>query len=273
MVLLARQVMLKRFAFVLALCVIVTGVVFIALDILDIAEDFRLYISIPVLDTVFICLVAIIVVYLSTRNYATSGSWEMLGIGCAVLAFGFASLLHSWMKIEPDYNARITANDTGILIAGICHLGGGILATRRWATMLHDIGARRNILIISYLAIFLVISLVAWMAFHNIITFYIRSLTDYLAGRDVIQGIAALLCMAAAIIYLRMYLKSNSVFYLWYVLGLVLFTAGYLFISRGFLESRIAWLGRTSEYIAGFYFLASVLYYRRQARTGGEVTK
>jgi hypothetical protein len=80
-----------------------------------------------------------------------------------------------------------------------------------------------------------------------------------------IRGVAAILCIASALIYLRIYFKSRSDFYYWYSLGLILFAFGVIFISQGALESPIAWLGRASQYASSIYVLVAVLRDHRQA--------
>ena len=96
----------------LVLAVISGGIVLIGLDILDIAEGYRLHWPIAIINTIFISAVALITVYFATKSYLNSGSPGMLGLGSATLAFGFAIILYGWLTAT-DLNTRITGYDSG----------------------------------------------------------------------------------------------------------------------------------------------------------------
>ena len=265
--------MLKRFAFGLTLAIVSLGIIFIGLDVLDIAEGYRLYLSIPILNTVFICAIAILVAYFAAKSFTVSGSLEILGFGCAVVAFGFSSLLYSlfyWRLADAGLNVRITANDSGILISSVMHLFGASLGMAKRRLTKSESKLRQRIIFLSYLGILAIIASVTWLAFRDVITLFLIPLKDTpLTGtievRDMIRGVAAILCIASALIYLRIYFKSRSDFYYWYSLGLILFAFGVIFISQGALESPIAWLGRASQYASSIYVLVAVLRDHRQA--------
>jgi hypothetical protein len=263
--------MFNRFSLGLLILIVALGIVFIGLDVLDIGEDFRLYLSIPILNTVFICVIAVLVAYFAAKAFAVSGSLETWGLGCAVVAFGLSSLLYSlffWWVVDTGLNLRIIVNDSGILIASIMHLLGASLGIVKQRLTVSDLRLKQRIVFLSYLGILVVIALVAWLAFRDVITSFLMPLTGTIEVRDAIRGVAAILCVASAIIYLRIYLKSRSNFHYWYSLGLILFAFGVVFMSQGALESRIGWLGRVSQYIGGFYFLLSILSAYRLVRIG-----
>lgn len=265
---LLREQMFKRFALGLAIAIIILGIIFIGLDILDIAEDYRLYLPIAILNTVFICAVAILVAYIAAKNFIISGSLEVLGIGCALLAFGGGSLLYGWLG-DAGLNTRITANYSGVLIASAMHLFGAGLGMAKRHLIKSEPKLKQRIIFLSYLGILVIIAFVTWLAFRGVLPSFIIPLIDTIEVRDVIQGVAAILCFASALIYLRIYFSSRSDFHYWYSLGLILFAFGVIFISLGAVESRIAWLGRASQYAAGSYFLVSVLGSYRRAGVRG----
>jgi hypothetical protein len=270
--------MFKWFALGLAFAIISLDIIFIGLDILDIAEGYRLDLPIPILNTIFICIIAALVAYIAAKSFTISGSLEILGLGCAVVAFGFGSLLYSlfyWWLADAGLNVRITANDSGILITSVIHLFGAGLGIAKRRLIESEPRLKQIIVFSSYLGILAIIAFVTWLAFRGVITSFLIPLADTpLTGtievRDVIKGVAAILCVASALIYLRIYFKSRSDFYYWYSLGLILFAFGVVFISQGTLESWIAWLGRASQYAGGIYFLVSVLSASRRARVRAE---
>ena len=87
---------LKHTTIGLALTLIILGILFIALDILDIGEGYRLNWSKAVINTIFISAVALLTIYFTTRNYLQSGSPEILALGAGVLAFGFSIVFYGW---------------------------------------------------------------------------------------------------------------------------------------------------------------------------------
>jgi hypothetical protein len=260
--------MFKWFALGLVVAIISLGIIFIGLDILDIAEGYRLYLPIAILNTVFICVVAILVAYIATKNFTISGSPEILGLGCALLAFGGGSLLYGWL-VDAGLNTRITANCSGVFIASVMHLFGASLGMAKQRLTKLEPRLKQRIVFLSYLGILVIIAVVTWLAFRGVLPSFIIPLIVNIEVRGVIQGVAAILCVASALIYLRIYFKSRSDFYYWYSLGLILFAFGVIFISQGAVESRIAWLGRVSQYAAGIYFLVSVLGTHRRAGVRG----
>ncbi len=250
--------MFKQFTFILVVVITGLGLFFIGLDILDIAEDYRLYLPIATLNTIFISAVSMLVAYIAARSFTITGSFEILGLGGAVLAFGAGILIYGWFT-RAALEVRITVYDSTVFMAGLLHFIGVILMKARLNLSGLKSRHKRGTVLLSYLVIFTIIAVVTWLLYRGVLP----SLT---IPRDLIQGISAILCIAAAVICFKIYLKSHSAFYYWYSLGLVLFAFGVLFISQGKLESRVAWLGRTSQYMSDIYLLVAVLGAYRCAR-------
>jgi len=256
--------MSKSIAIAAFIIIILAGFILLGLDILDIAEDFRLDLPIATINTILISAVAVPVVYYSTKIFIKSGSAVALGLSGAVLAFGFSILLYGWLT-DTDLNTRITAYDTGVFFAAVMHsLGAACLLFQRETLISNSTSGRTAVSVIIYLVLLLVISLITWLAHEDIITFIVTPIGANLYTRDIVQGIAFILCFGSALVYMRNYFKTKVDSSFWYSLGLVLFAAGVIFISRGPLESRIAWLGRLSEYAGGIYMLIAALGFYRQ---------
>ena len=259
---------LKRTALGLTLTLIILGILFILLDILDIGEGYRLNLSIAVINTIFINVVALVTIFLTTRNYLQSGSPEILALGGGALAFGFSIILYGWLT-NTDLNTRITVYDSGVLLASVVYLAGAFFSMKKHGPSGWKSGWNKPSVITIYAAIVIIIAVIAWLAYQDIITVFMHKFTEHFAARDIVQGIAAIFCVSAALIYLGRYRGSRANIYFWYSLGLILFAMGVIFISRGSLESRIAWLGRASQYVAGIYFLAAALSACKQSYANG----
>ena len=250
-----KRHILKYVALGLAAFIIVIGATFMLLDILDIAEYYRLHWPIAVLNTVFITAVAIITGFIASRYYLKSGSYEILALGSGTLAFGFSIVIYGWLT-SANLNTRITAYDSGVLLASIIYLVGAISSIKRRTPLIKSRGAG---IILVYIVVILLISGITWLAYRDVITVLLSQISEHISARDVVQGIAAVCCVGSALIYLRRYRRSRMDMYFWYTLGLVLFAAGVLFISRGNLESRVAWLGRFSQYVGEIFLLAAAV--------------
>ncbi len=250
--------MFKQFAFIIAVVITGLGIFFIGLDILDIAEDYRLYLPIATVNTIFISAVALLVASIAARNFTINGSFEMLGLGGAVLAFGVGILIYGWFT-RAVLEVRITVYDSTFFMAAVMHFCGVILLKSKLSLSGLKFRHKWGTILLSYLGIIAIIVAVTWLLYRGVLP----SLT---VPRDLSHGISATLCIAAAVICFKIYLKSHFAFYYWYSLGLMLFTLGILFMSQGALESRVAWLGRVSQYVGGIYFLVAVLGAHQRAR-------
>jgi magnesium-transporting ATPase (P-type) len=249
--------MFKRTALGLAIAIIGLGILFMLLDILDIAEGYRLHWSIAWLNTIFIGTVAILIACFSARNYLVNGPLETLSLGCAACSFGSGILLYGWL--DTGLNPRIIAYDSGFLFASIVIITGAVLKmvgrTFTESTPRHRLRA----LLIVYSGIIAIIGTVTWLASQEYIIYVDTTLWD-INVRNIVRGIAAILYTAPAVIYIMIYLsKSRSDTYYLYFLGLILLACGIIFVSLGPLESRIAWLGRVSQYTGCVYLLVSAL--------------
>jgi len=257
--------MFKRSALGLSVIVIGLGFVFMLLDILDIAEGFRLHWPIAILNTVFIGAVAIFILGFGARNYLANGSLEMLSLGCCACAFGVGILLYGWLNTE--LNPRIVAYDSGFIFASIIIIAGACLMMAGRTKIESSSKRKPTALVIAYLGVIAVIVLATWLAFQGYII-YIDAMLWGISIRDIIQGIAEILYAVSAIIYIRIYLsKSRLDVHYWYFLGLILIACGIFFISRGPLEGRIAWLGRLSQYTGCIFFLVSTFYARKLGKS------
>jgi len=251
--------MFKKIGFIIAVIITGLGIFFLGLDILDIAEDYRLYLPIATINTVFIAAVAMVVTYFAARVFTVTGSPEIFGLGGAVLAFGIGILIYGWFT-RAVLNVRITVYDSTFFMAAVMHFCGVVLLKSKPSLSRLKLRQKQAIVLLSYLVIFVIIAVVTWLLYQGV-------LPSRTISRNLIHGVGAILYFASAVIYFKDYLKSGPVFYYWYSLGLVLFAFGILFASQGPLEGRLVWMGRVSQYAGGIYFLVAVLGAHQRART------
>jgi hypothetical protein len=238
--------MLKKLAFIITIFVIVSGILFIVLNILDIAEDYRLDLPIAVFNTIFISAIAVLVAAIAARDFSNSGSLEIIGLGGAVLAFGIGILVYGWFT-HSILEVRLTTYDIVVMMAGAIHLGGLILMKCKLSASGLKRQIKQVIILLLYLVIIVIIFIITWLLYEGVLPTF--------AARDLAHEITCSFSIAAAIICL----KTHFVFYYWYSLGLVLFALGVFFLSQGSLGSPVVWLGRVSQYLGGIYFLVAVL--------------
>jgi hypothetical protein len=150
-------------------------------------------------------------------------------------------------------------SDSSSLIASALYLIGASLGMSRLRLAKLRLRQKQRIVLLCYFGALVSIALVTLLALRGVIPSFIVPGESTSVLRDVVRGTAAILLFGSSFIYLAMYFKSRTDFYYWYSLGLMLFAFGVVFISQGAIESRIAWLGRTSQYIGGLYLLVSVL--------------
>ena len=252
--------MFKWLTLGIVIFIIACGIIFIVLDILDIAEDFKLNWSMKVLNTIFIVAIAVSVAFIASRNFTSTGVSQILLLGSAALAFGVGNMLYVWL-IDTDLGVRITINESSALIASLVHLFGTGTAILKQRISISEF-RRKSRIIIYYFGIFGCIAVIYLLAIRGVIPSFSKPILSGMMNislQDIVQWVTTILLCASAFISLVVYYKSSEDFYYWYSMGLMLLTFGVFFISLGTVENRIAWLGRFAQYISGIYFLVSVI--------------
>jgi hypothetical protein len=249
----------KKISIGLTIVVILLGLFFIGLDVLDIAEDYRLHISIAFLNTIFISAIAIFVAVIAARIFMLNRSFEIIGAGSAMLVFGIGILIYGWFNYA-GLNVRITIYDSIVLLAALLHFTGVILTKVRLNTSGLNLRYTLTFVVLIFLGFIAIIIVFTWLLYRGI-------LPSSIILRDLKHIVAAIFSLTAAYFCYVVYIKSHSGFHYWYSLGLVLFAFGVFIISRGALESRVAWLGRFSLYLSCTYLLVAVFSAYRRINT------
>jgi hypothetical protein len=250
--------MVKRLALGLTIVIIVLGMIFLALDILDINEDYRLLFPIPMLNTLFIFTISVLVAYMAAKSYNRTGSPMILVLGGATLALGTGSLFKSWM-VGLGLDVIITVDESAALVASILHFVATNVSKYKLPLTKLEPRWKSRFILIYYLAILVSIAVVILLVLQGIIPSFREPIGSLIVLRSIVRSITAVFFLVSAVINLINYYKLHTDFYCWYSLGLMLFGFGIFFISQGAVESKVAWLGRIAQYFGGIYFLFSVL--------------
>jgi hypothetical protein len=127
-------VVFKRFGTIALEVFAVACVTFLALDILDIDENFRINLPSSIFDTVSIVAMALCVAVIAARKYVSTGIKPTVWLGLGTLACGIGNLTRWWLPFS-GLDVPITTYDSAILLAAMLHFSGAIMSTsRRYAT-------------------------------------------------------------------------------------------------------------------------------------------
>ena len=205
--------------------------------------------------SVFLILgVAIVVARISLKSFFATGSVNVLLLGTAVLAFGTMSILGGAVS-SIDVNEGIEVYSMGALTAGGLHLASAILtylgSPRRSSRLRLRAGA-------CYIGVIGFLSILSLLVVESIIPAGFGQ-----AGSIAQRAFAAttvILLTTSAVLFTRVYLRSqNSILY-WYSLALWATAVGFLafFATKG-NGDLLLWTGIGSVCVGSLYFLFSLL--------------
>jgi len=248
------MLMSKRFGIAAVVVFAGAGIVFLGLNILDIAEDFRINIPSSILDTAFISTLALFIVVIAGRKYVSSGIKSLVWLGFGTLAFGAGNLTRWWLPVN-GLDIPITTNDIAILLAAVLHFSGAIIGNTRKDATVSRLRPGLAAIFFGYAGVLAAVALIVLLAFRGVTpSFYMHP-----AIRDVVRGISFVLFLTGSLIYLKLFLKLRYDYLYWYSLGLVFFTLGIFFLSQASIDSLLFWLGKAAYYSGHIYLLIAVI--------------
>ena len=240
------------------------------LAVLDIRVMVEPYVLLPVLNTVFISVMAFLVAYLSARSYVATGSLNLLLLGSGVLAFGSANQVAGWLLGAPGgADAFMTIANTGALFASVLHL---VSAASTSAALTSEKVSRRrkSKVMLAYLGVLAFTAVLTMAVFRGALPpFFIPGIGPTLFRQGVL-GTAVALFAISSFLFMRLFFKSKSDSLYWYSLALALIAIGScgVFLQKG-VGSPIEWAGRLAQYVGTIYFLTAILTAMREAPTKG----
>ena len=238
------------------------------LTILDIRVIFEPSGLLPVLNTVFVSVIALLVAYLSAKSYLATGSLNLLLLGCGVLAFGCGNQVAGWLLGAPGgADLFVTIDNTGALFGSVFHLVGA--ASTLAAVTPEKVWRWRKLkVMLAYLGVLVFMAVLTVALLQGALPpLFIQGIGPTLFTQWVL-GAAVVLFAISSFLFMRLFSKSKSDFLYWYWLALALIAIG----SSGVLlqkavGSPIGWAGRSAQYLGSIYFLTAVLTAIRGAPT------
>ena len=217
-----------------------------------------------VLNAVFLALMPFTVAYLAGRSYVTTGSLNMLLIGCALLVFGAGNLVAGWTIEHPGPNSTVTIHNVASLVASVFYIVAAFVLAE--GTTEGRAVRRLPKLLFAYFAILL------FVVFLSVATIFGLMPLFFVVGRgptplrELVLTVAVILHVLSAIFALRLYRKRRMAFLYWYGLAIFLIATGLAAVlMQTAVGSPIGWVGRIAQYLGGIYLLAAAIVTVRQA--------
>ncbi|MGB6064130.1 MAG: PAS domain S-box protein [Desulfomonilaceae bacterium] len=224
------------------------------------------------LNTLFLTILPLGLVYFAARGYLHASYFTMLMLGGGALTLGLGSLFSGWtLSLQgggPIPSATIL--NLSFLLSATFHLLGGALAFAgvNWKKYTWP---KELIVASTYIGIAVLITIVAVVTLKGFIPAFFVKGAGPTALRQVVVGTAAIFFGISGLLLMVMYLFSRTKMFYWYSLALFLITTAmvcYLFAK--FPGDPIAWLGRVSTYFSGVYLLVAVVSASRDLHVRGE---
>lgn len=255
---------------VVPLLVILTlSLLMVSLDIRTVFEPAGLFAA---LNTLFLSILPLTVVYFATKGYLRRGLLTMLMLGSGTLTLGLGSLSSGWLMIleHGGPNASATIFNVSLLLSAVFQLVGGLFV---FIGVHSNRDTRHNNLIatLTYVGIAVLLGLLTNMTLqHRIPVFFIQG-EGPTALRQTVLGTATILFAISGLLLMAAYLFSRARILYWYSLALLLFaTGGISLVFAKSVGSPVTWLGRTGFYLAGIYLFVAVTSAARELRAKGE---
>lgn len=251
----------------LVLLFIVTIAVLSTLDIRTYSEP---PLVLPILNTLFACLIPVVVAYIAARSYIISGSTGIILMGCGLLTFGLGAASAGWLRgISGGANVNVTIYNTAAFLGAILHALGASMASR--GVSLEEAPGKRRLKIVSaYSGVIILVALLTVATLQGVVPpFFLQGVGPTLL-RQVVLGTAIVLFVFSSFFFMTLYSREKQDFLYWYSLTLLLMGLSlFAFFIQKAVGSPIGWVGRSSQYVAGIYALIAILTTVKSSRAKG----
>ena len=208
-----------------------------------------------VLSFTFYTLVSLGTLFLIGRSFLTSGSPGLLLLECGVVLWSLAGTVGDIVD-RGDANINVTIFNTGILLAGLCHLAGAVLSLRPQRSL-----RAKPLWLGAGCALALgALGLVTWAAMaHWLPVFFIPGQGGTTVRYCVLISAIAMFVLSAVLLHAGQR-AARPPFTSWYSLALLLLAVGLFGIMIQLsLWSVVNWLSRTAQWLGGFYLLLAAI--------------
>ncbi len=210
------------------------------------AETLRL-----VLSFIFYTLVSLGTLFLIGRSFLASGSPGLLLLECGVVLWSLAGTVGDFVS-HGDANINVTIFNIGILLAGLCHLAGAILALSPQRVL----RAKPAWLGAGFAAALGALWLVSQAALSDWLpVFFIPGHGGTAVRHAVLISAIAMFVLSAGVLHSNQR-AARLPFTSWYKLALMSLAVGLFGIMIQLsLGSVVNWLSRTAQWLGGLYLL------------------
>ena len=215
-----------------------------------------------VLSFIFYTLVSLGTLFLIGRSFLASGTPGLLLLECGVILWSLAGTVGDAVS-HGDANVNVTIFNTGILLAGLCHLAGAILSLRPQRAL-----RATPLWLAAGCALALgALWLVTWAALANWLpVFFIPGQGGTPVRYWVLISAIAMFVLSAGLL-LAGQRGARSPFTSWYALALLLLAVGLFGVMIQLsLGSVVNWLGRTAQWLGGVYLLLAAVAALRESQ-------
>ena len=213
-------------------------------------DDLRL-----VLSSICYTLVAVATLVLIGRSFLASGAPGLLLLECGVVLWSLAGTVGDLVD-HGDANVNVTIFNTGILLAGLCHLAGAALS--RWTVRVlraRPVWLAAAIgLAVGGLALVTHAALAGWLP-----VFFIPGHGGTPLRYAVLSAAIVTFALTAGLMYAGPR-AARVPFTDWYVRAMLLLAVGLFGIMIQLsLWTAVNWLSRTAQWLGGSYLLVAAL--------------
>jgi len=214
----------------------------------------------PVLNLVFLSICPIIVGYMAAKGYLSGGSVSLLMLAGGVFSMAMGSFIAGFLLPVKGANAVITVHNVSVLLSGIFHLSGLLLAVFGFRQEKNSKKRKINFMGL-FTFIFAFLAILAFLVLQDSLPLFFIQGQGPTILRQTILGVANIFFLFSAFMMFVFFLKFRGVFLYWYSAALVLISIGLfcIFIQTSF-GSPIGWLGRIAQYIGGLYLVMAVFF-------------
>ncbi|HTG00603.1 MAG TPA: PAS domain-containing protein [Nitrospirota bacterium] len=217
-------------------------------------------------NTLFIGVICFSVAVIAFRNYLSSGSIQILLLGCGVLAFGIGGVIAGVVRGLPDgADHNVTIYNIAALVGALFHFIASIILISGTSPEI-GVTRKRTWLAAGYLGVCFFMLLLTVAEFAGIIPPFFIQGRGPTPLRQAVLGSADTLFAFSFLVFFATYRRNKEEFLYWYSLALALtsisLTAFFIQYSVGSPEG---WAGRLSQYLGGVYFLIALRTANRSA--------
>lgn len=208
-----------------------------------------------ILSFAFYTLVTLGTIFLIGRGFLALGTPGLLLLECGVILWSLAGTMGDAVS-HGDANLNVTIFNTGILLAGLCHLAGAILSLRPQRTLRPPLPWLVAGCALSLGALWLVTqaAMANWLP-----VFFIPGHGGTPVRYCVLISAIAMFVLSACLL-LASRRGTHLPFTSWYALALLLLAVGLFGVMIQLsLGSVVNWLGRMAQWLAGVYLLLAAV--------------